>query len=92
MSSGTQSFVIALAVVIGSFSYFLASLLSGRPTDPVIVPIIGAAIGMSLSFFLSGHIANGAASRAADALVVADKLRAAQLVSAAADVPRPPAG
>jgi uncharacterized membrane protein YeaQ/YmgE (transglycosylase-associated protein family) len=90
VSSGTQSFIIAGFIVVGSFVYFIAALVMGKATDPVIVPIIAGAIGSSLSFFLSGHIANGAAAKALDTVIETARLRTDAVQAGTRDDRRPP--
>ena len=91
-----QAFVIATITVVGTFVYILTVTILGRPTDPTILPILAGAIGTAFSFFFSGHIANGAAGKALDALVQTGKDRevavaAATAVTNGSTPPVPPA-
>lgn len=79
-----EAFVIAVITVLGTFAYILTVTFKGVATDPMILPILAGAIGTAFSFFFSGHIANGAASKALDVLVQTGKDRETALSNAQA--------
>lgn len=87
-NGNSQAFIIAVITVVGTFAYILTVTVKQVPTDPTILPIIASAIGTAFSFFFSGHIANGAASKALDVLVQTGKERETALSVATGASPR----
>jgi hypothetical protein len=73
----------------GTLVYFLIALVVNRTPDPVVVPILSLMVGSSLSFYLSGHIANGAAAKALDTVIAQNASRAAIFAASRRDDPPP---
>lgn len=70
-----QAFILAAITFVGTFAYVLLVTILRTEPDPIIFPaLIGLTTGAG-SFFFSGHIANGAAAKALDALVQAGRDR-----------------
>jgi hypothetical protein len=106
ISGNTEAFILAIIAFVGLFAYVLILAVLGRDPDPTIFPaLIGIATGAG-SFFFSGHIANGAAGKALDALVQTGKDRETAIIAASdptavaaaasaatngrSDIPQPP--
>jgi hypothetical protein len=77
-----QAFILAVIAFVGTFAYVLLVTIIRASPDPIIFPaLVGLTTGAG-SFFFSGHIANGAAAKALDALVQTGKDREVAVAAA----------
>ena len=74
-TGNTQAFILATIAFVGLFAYVLTVTILGQEPSQIVFPALVGIVTGAGSFFFSGHIANGAAGKALDALVQTGKDR-----------------